>query len=54
MTPFDTRIETITCDAFDPTGPKKGVFDMSEVEFFVTPGYGDRNLEKFHYGNHLG
>jgi enamine deaminase RidA (YjgF/YER057c/UK114 family) len=22
---------------------------MSKVEFFVTPGYGDRNLEKFHY-----
>lgn len=21
---------------------------MSKVEFFVTPGYGDRNLEKFH------
>lgn len=22
---------------------------MSNVEFFVTPGYGDRKLEKFHY-----
>ena len=22
---------------------------MSTVEFFVTPGYGDRKLEKFHY-----
>lgn len=27
----------------------EGGFDMSKVEFFVTPGYGDRNLEKFHY-----
>lgn len=22
---------------------------MRKVEFFVTPGYGDRNLERFHY-----
>ena len=22
---------------------------MSTVEFFVTPGYGERKLEKFHY-----
>jgi enamine deaminase RidA (YjgF/YER057c/UK114 family) len=27
----------------------EGILNMSKTEFFVTPGYGERNLEKFHY-----